>query len=56
MSVIIQEVTAEAGGALPPAPQPGTPVGTAPAQPLTFERLRLEMRRDAQRRARLWAD
>lgn len=56
MSVIIQEVTAEAQGALPAAPQPATPPGAAPTQPVSFDRLRLEMRRDAQRRARLWAD
>lgn len=56
MSVIIQEVTAEAQGALPPAPQPATPAGIAPSQQLTIDRLRSEMRRDAQRRARLWAD
>lgn len=56
MSVIIQEITAEAPGPLVPASQPSDPPGTAPGQPLAMDKLRLEMRRDAHRRARLWAD
>jgi hypothetical protein len=56
MSVIIEQVSVEPVAQVPAAPAPRDTVGTAPDTPLAMDQLRIEMLRDAQRRARLWAD
>ena len=56
MAVIIQEMSAEVAEAAPRTAQPHDAGEPAAGQPMTMERLRAAMLRDAQRQARLWAD
>lgn len=55
MTVIIDQVIAESGP-VPVAAAPRDPPSSVAAQSLTMDQLRFELRRDADRRARLKAD
>jgi hypothetical protein len=55
MAVIIDQVIAETGP-VPVAPAPRDLPATGAPQGLTMDQLRFELRRDADRRARLRAD
>jgi hypothetical protein len=56
MSVIIEQISVDPVAQAPAVPAPRDPVGAGPETPLAMDQLRIEMLRDAQRHARLWAD